>query len=178
MQRHPDLRVASGCKFKLARKDADDADAFIVELYGAAKDMLVAAEPAYPGTISEDGDFWSRGDVLSSREISAEKGFDAKGGEKIDACLDAKDHLRLTRAMKGEAVATEPGKGLEGFRLVCPIEVIGVGGVPDSYIQFAGLAFLGAHFAKGYQEVRLPVGKWAHERRVDNGKDGRVRANP
>ena len=58
MQRHPDLRVASGCKFKLARKDADDADAFIVELYGAAKDMLVAAEPAYPGTISEDGDFW------------------------------------------------------------------------------------------------------------------------
>src|SRR5437867_10260402 len=57
MQRHPDLRVASGCKFKLARKDADDADAFIVELYGAAKDMLVAAEPAYPGTISEDGDF-------------------------------------------------------------------------------------------------------------------------
>src|SRR5881409_3963976 len=34
MQRHPDLRVASGCKFKLARKDADDADAFIVSIIG------------------------------------------------------------------------------------------------------------------------------------------------
>jgi hypothetical protein len=80
--------------------------------------------------------------------------------------------------MKGEAIAAEPGKGLEGFRLVCPIEVIGVGGVPDSCIQFGGLAFLGAHFAQGDQAVRLPVGKWAHERRVDNGKDGRVRAHP
>jgi hypothetical protein len=46
MQRHPDFRVALGCKFKLARKDADDADALIVELEGAAKDLLVAAEPA------------------------------------------------------------------------------------------------------------------------------------
>src|SRR5438034_10065740 len=74
------------------------------------------------------------------------------------------NRVQFRPGLKGEDVANEPGKGLEGFRLVCPIEVIGVGGVPDSCIQFAGLAFLGAHFAKGYQEVRLPVGKWAHER--------------
>src|SRR5215469_17160310 len=178
MQGHPDFRVASGCKFKLARKDADDADAFIVELYGTAKDTLVATEPTYPGTISEDGDFWPRGDVLARGEVSAQNGFDAEHGEEIDGGLGAKDHLGLSCAMKGEAVATEPGKGLEGAGLVCPIEVIGVGGVPNSCIQRGGLSFLGAHFAKGDQAVRLPVGKWAHERCVDNGKDGGVRANP
>lgn len=142
MQRHPDFRVALGCKFKLARKDADDADAFIVELEGAAKDLLVAAEPPYPGTITEDGDFGSRGEVLANREISAEKRLDAQSREKIDRCLGAKDELRL-RAMKREDVTTEAGKRLEGFGLASPIEVIGVGGVPSSRIRFAGLSSWG-----------------------------------
>jgi hypothetical protein len=79
--------------------------------------------------------------------------------------------------MKREDVTAEAGKGLEGFGLASPIEVIGVGGVPISGVRFARLSFLGAHFAEGDQAVRLPVGEWADERGVDNGKDSGVRAN-
>ena len=90
MQRHPEFRVSPRCEFKRGRENADDADALVVKLNRTAQDMRVAAETADPGAIAEDGDFWSRRDVLTGGKITPKERLDAKGREEIHGSLGGK----------------------------------------------------------------------------------------
>ena len=177
MQRDPDFRVTSRRKLKFAGKNADDADAVGVQPDGTPYDVRVATETAYPGAITEDGDFWPFGDVFAGGEIAPKEGLDTESGEEIDRRLRAKNEFRFSRSVKREAVTAETGKGLEGFGLARPIEVIRIGAVPDSRARLRGLPFLEAQFRKRDQTVRLQVGERPDERGVHHGKNRRICAD-
>lgn len=151
---------------EIRRKDADHARGRIVDLDELVEDCRIAVVAALPDGVREEHGAGRVRQHVSGKEVAAEEGADAKGGEEIGVHVVAAEPHRIALS---EVAGLRHGalRGHAGERRLAIAPVV------EEHAEHELVRLGGMPHAEGDEAVGLDVGQWADEDAVDAPQDRR-----